>query len=84
MFTTDLYIRIGVNRFRARNLGTGAATERIPNSNFSHPRMLVGNFTEAQIAVKAAVAEVRATALFECAANRHAPTGDTRRWPFAS
>lgn len=64
MFTTDLYIRIGVNRVLARNLGTGAAAERIPDAAFSHPRMVVGNFTSAHTAVKAAVAKVRGLAFW--------------------
>jgi len=65
MFTTDLYLRFEVNRVRARNVDAGQTIERIPKSAFSHPRMLIGNFAEAQAIVKAAVNEVKGSAFLK-------------------
>ena len=59
MFTTNLYVRIGIDRIRVRNAAGGDTVEQISKVPFSHPRMLIGNFTEAQAAVKAAVAEAK-------------------------
>ena len=64
MFRTDLYVQIGVNRVRVRNVDGGANVERLSKVPFSHPRMLVGNFTEAQALVKAAVAEAKGSSFF--------------------
>lgn len=59
MFITHLYLRLSVNRVLLRNVDTGQSVERAPDTPFSHPRMLVGDFISAQGAVKAAVADVR-------------------------
>jgi rod shape-determining protein MreB and related proteins len=59
MFTTDLYVRVGINRFRIRNISSGANIEKISKTSFSHERMLIGSFTEAQALLKSAVAEVK-------------------------
>ena len=59
MFITHLYLRLSVNRVLLRNVDTGRSVERVPDSPFSHPRMLVGDFTSAQAVVKAAVTDVR-------------------------
>jgi len=59
MFTTDLYLRIAVDRVYARNVTDGRSSEQAPREPYSHPRMLVGNFIEAQAAVKAAIDEVK-------------------------
>ena len=59
MFITHLYLRLSVNRVLLRNVDTGRSVERVPDGPFSHPRMLVGDFTSAQAVVKAAVTDVR-------------------------
>ena len=59
MFIAHLYLGLSVNRVLLRNVDTGRSVERVPDSPFSHPRMLVGDFTSAQAVVKAAVTDVR-------------------------
>jgi hypothetical protein len=64
MFKTDLYIQVLENLVRVRNVTTGQSVEQRPKQPFSHVRALVGNFTEAEAAIKSAVAEVRGSGLF--------------------
>lgn len=59
MFTTDIYVQIGIDRIRVKNVISGQTIERIPEIPFSHPRMLIGNFTQADVLVRAAVSEVK-------------------------
>ena len=61
MFETDLHVQVFENRIRVRNVHTGGSSEVRPTVPFSHPRALVGNFTEAESALKAAVVEVGGT-----------------------
>ena len=65
MFNTDLYVQVGVNRVVARNVSTGQNFTHTSAQPFSHPRMLVGNFTEAQATVKRAVAEAKGSGLLK-------------------
>jgi len=52
MFKTDLYIQVLEDLVRARNVTTGQSVEQRPKQPFSHARALVGNFTEAEAAIK--------------------------------
>lgn len=61
---TDIYVQVFIDHVRAKNIGSGATSDIMPPEPFSHPRALVGNFTVAEMAVKAALAEVKGTKLF--------------------
>ena len=65
VFNTDLYVQVGINRVVARNVRTGESSAQASAQTFSHPRMLVGSFTEAQATVKRAVAEAKGSGLFK-------------------
>lgn len=58
MFATDIYLRIAANSVQARNVSAGGDATSNSVGSFSHPRMLVGSFTHAQVAVKSAISEV--------------------------
>jgi hypothetical protein len=64
MLKTDIYVQVFINRIRATNIGSGVTSDTLPPEPFSHPRMLVGHFLAAELAVKAAVAEVKGSKLF--------------------
>lgn len=64
MLKTDIYVQVFINHIRAKNIGSGATSDTMPPEPFSHPRMLVGHFLAAELAVKAAVAEVKGSKLF--------------------
>ncbi|WP_417069282.1 hypothetical protein [Niveibacterium terrae] len=55
-FRSDLYIKVFENRMLARNIARREAVEISAERAFSHPRMLVGDFVEAQRCLKKAVA----------------------------
>jgi len=59
MFAKSLYIQIRENHFHVRNIEDSNSLQRRANPDFSHPRMLVGNFTAAQECLKKAVSEAR-------------------------
>jgi rod shape-determining protein MreB and related proteins len=59
MLSKPLYVQIRANQFRVRNINDSRTVERKADPEFSHPRMLVGNFTVAQECLKAAMAEAR-------------------------
>ena len=63
MFTTYLYMRIGVNRIQMRNISNGESVDLFAETSFSHSRMLIGNFTEAQVLIKKAVASAKGSGL---------------------
>ena len=63
MFTTCLYIRIGINRIQIKNIGNGESVDLFTKASFSHPRMLCGNFTEALALIKNAVASAKGSGL---------------------
>lgn len=64
MLKTDIDVQVFINRIRAKSIGSGATSDTLPPEPFSHPRMLVGHFLAAELAVKAAVAEVKGSKLF--------------------
>jgi rod shape-determining protein MreB len=59
MFTKTLYVQVRENQFQIRNMTDGHSLQRNANPAFSHPRMLVGNFTAALKCLKAALSEAR-------------------------
>ena len=63
MFTTYLYVRIGINRIQIKNIGKGESVDLSAETSFSHPRMLVGDFTEAQAQIKKAVLSAKGSGL---------------------
>jgi rod shape-determining protein MreB len=65
VFNTDLYVQVSINRVVARNIDTGQSSTQASVQPFSHPRMLVGNFTEAQATVKRAVAEAKGSGVLK-------------------
>ena len=48
-------MRIGINRIQMKNIGNGESLDLIAETSFSHSRMLIGNFTEAQALIRKAV-----------------------------
>ena len=63
MFTTYLYMRVAINRIQIKNIGNGESVDLFAEASFSHPRMLIGNFTEAQALINKAVASVKGLGL---------------------
>lgn len=59
MLTKNLYIQVRENHFTVRNLEDSRSFQKTANPPFSHPRMLVGNFSAAQACIKALVSEAR-------------------------
>lgn len=59
MFARTLYVQVRENQFEVRNLDRGQTIRRQASPGFSHPRMLVGNFTLAQQCLKDAVHDAR-------------------------
>lgn len=64
MFSKPLYIQVRRNEFQVRNLTTSRTQQKQATPEFSHPRMLVGNFTAAQACLTTLIAETRGLALF--------------------
>ena len=63
MFTTYLYMRIGINRIQIKNIGNGESVDLFAEASFSRQRMLIGNFTEAQALIKKAVSLAKGSGL---------------------
>jgi len=59
MFSKSLYVQVRENEIRVRNIDNTRSFERKASPAFSHPRMLVGNFTAAQECLKEAISEAR-------------------------
>ncbi|MFZ3287897.1 MAG: hypothetical protein WA191_13760 [Telluria sp.] len=59
MFAKSLYVQVRENQFVVRNIGDSRALQRNATPAFSHPRMLVGNFTAAQACLKKLLFEAR-------------------------
>ena len=56
-------MRIGINRIQIKNIGNGESVDLFAEASFSHPRLLIGNFTEAQALIKKAVTSVKGSGL---------------------
>jgi rod shape-determining protein MreB len=52
MFKRSLYVQVRENRFDIRNVGDGRSYHATASPPFSHPRMLVGDFTAAEACLK--------------------------------
>jgi len=59
MFSKTFYIQIRENQFQVRDLTTSRTLTKRANPGFSHPRMLVGDFTSAEVCLKALLSEAR-------------------------
>lgn len=59
MFAKSLYVQIREDHIQVRNIDDPRSLQKNASSAFSHPRMLVGNFTAAQECLKKAVSEAR-------------------------
>ena len=56
-------MRIGVNRIKIKNIGNAESMDLSAEASFSHPRMLIGNFSKAQSLIKKAVTSVKGSGL---------------------
>jgi rod shape-determining protein MreB len=63
IFRSDLYVKVFENRMLSRNIGRRESVEIRSERPFSHPRMLVGDFVEAQRCLKKAVAAINGPGL---------------------
>ncbi|HZF26667.1 MAG TPA: hypothetical protein VEZ88_10435 [Steroidobacteraceae bacterium] len=63
-FSNTVYVRISKNRFRLRNIGTGAEADVTPTPGFTTTRLLVGQFRVAQAALKEAMGKLIGGGLF--------------------
>ena len=63
MLSRPLYVQIRENQFLVRNLSDARSFQQRAASDFSHPRMLVGNFTAAQACLKPLLAKARGSGL---------------------
>lgn len=62
LLTEDLYIKIYINRFEAKNISLQGEWKTLhADSAFSSTRLLVGNFTAAEQALSVAVKSVAST-----------------------
>jgi len=59
MFSKSLYVQIRENQVHVRNIDDPRTVQRQASAAFSHPRMLVGDFTVAQECLKKALSEAR-------------------------
>lgn len=59
MFKRAPYVQVRENRFDIRNVGDGRAYHATASPPFSHPRMLVGDFTAAQACLKSLADQAR-------------------------
>lgn len=59
MFAKLLYVQVRENQFTLRNIDGPRTSERTAAHSFSHPRMLVGDFTAAQACLKGLLSEAQ-------------------------
>jgi rod shape-determining protein MreB len=59
-----LYVQVRPDRFIVRKVGEGQTVDRMAPQAFSHPRTLLGNFTNAESFLRTLVAEVTGSSLF--------------------
>lgn len=63
MFSKPLYIQVREDQFQVRALSAARSLHKRVTPGFSHPRMLIGDFTAAQAALKSLVSEARGSGL---------------------
>ena len=72
MFRSVLYVQVRPDRMIVRKVGSGASIDRMAPQPFSHPRTLLGNFSNGEAFLKSLVAEVKGGFLFKPAILIHA------------
>jgi rod shape-determining protein MreB and related proteins len=63
-FSNIVYVRVSKNRFRLKNIDTGAIAEVTPTPGFTTTRLLIGQFGAAEAALKEALKKVVGGGLF--------------------
>jgi hypothetical protein len=63
-FFNPLYAQVGANRIVVKNVMTGQSVTLIPDTPFSHQRMLIGDFTQAEALMKKGFKEVIRQGMF--------------------
>ena len=58
MFSNTLYVRVSRNSLRVKHIESGKSLVVTPTEPFSTPRLLVGQFAVAQLALRKAVKEL--------------------------
>ena len=56
-------MRIGVNRIQIKNICNAESMDLSAEASFSHPRILIGNFSKAQALIKKAAASAKGLGL---------------------
>jgi hypothetical protein len=59
MLSEVLYVKIYSDRVVAKNVSRGDSFVVVPNSPYTHPRLLIGNISQAELAVQMAIAKVK-------------------------
>lgn len=59
MFSKTLYVQVRENQFQVRNVIDGRSVQQHAKMVFSHPRMLIGDFTVAEMALSAVLSEAK-------------------------
>ena len=67
MLKALLYVQVRPDRMIVRRIGTSESIDRMAPQPFSHPRTLLGNFTNGEAFLKSLVAEVKGGFLFRAA-----------------
>jgi hypothetical protein len=62
--SSTVYVRVSKNRFRLKNVGTGAEADVMATPGFTTTRLLVGQFRAAQNQLKEAMGKVIGRGLF--------------------
>ncbi|HEU4664023.1 MAG TPA: hypothetical protein VFS55_08330 [Dokdonella sp.] len=60
----DIYVRISPNAFHARNVSSGLETKTVASTPFTTSRLLVGEFTAAELVLSAQLASLAPVSLF--------------------
>lgn len=63
MFSKPLYVQVRENQFQVRSISDSRTLKKKADQEFSHPRLLVGNFTAAQECLKSLLSEARGSGL---------------------
>ncbi|MCB1985268.1 MAG: hypothetical protein H6936_15675 [Burkholderiales bacterium] len=57
--TRRIYVQVSYNRLQARDIDTGKNFHLDANPEFSHPRTIMGNFTNAEQCLKSLLTQIR-------------------------
>lgn len=58
MFKNNIYIKMYKNKITARNVDSGVEVTELANPSFTTQRLLVGDFTAAEFAIKSLLKKV--------------------------